>query len=681
MPPAGDEKPMMKRVKRGLLRAVCALSMCLTFAVLAHGQAPIISPGGTVNAGDYSRTFLHGAVISIFGLNLASSTQQAQTYPLPTSLGGASVELVSNGEQFPLLYASPTQINAQLPNDVPNGQVQIRVRTAAGVSNADTITVSGPTIFTSGTVNAADYTRSFAPGAIISIFGTNLASFTQQAPGYPIPTSLAGASVELASNGEQFPLWYVSPTQINAQMPYDVPIGQVQIRVRTATDVSNVDTIAVSARAPKIFTLDFSGQGTAVATNANLQIPTATNPVNPGDFIVLWINSMGATSGNPVAGQPAPGTTPGSQPAMVSGVTATIGGLDAPVSFAGLSPGSSGLYQVNVQVPFVTLTGSVPVQVTLGGVKSQANVTIPYRQMGFYFSFLGGKAVPGQTLDGVSGATSALAYRQSDTLTWGMNGLNAWTRNTGLSAAYSIASGLALTLRNGTSVVYDNNGIETASFGNFYDNTNGPPNSQKPGLTDFYSMSNYFPLIFAGYFKLAQATTVTELVGYFDILGSKDLPFDPQNPYVRYRMNIWSNVSGNQPKETGNFSGDVFSSDTTAGTFSFSDTGVKVLSSISTDAPKPIYRLSYRLASPLTLPAGEYWLSHEASVRAQPATSSTAQAIAISLDDLDQWISSQRAQPRNHVRFSWFGREMSLEDSWTLPGAVVVKPDAVIEHQ
>jgi uncharacterized protein (TIGR03437 family) len=677
---------MMKRMERGLLRAVCALSIGLTIPVLAYGQTPSISTGGTLNAADYSRSFAPGVYISIFGSNLASSTQQAQAYPLPTSLGGASVELASNGEQFPLLYASPTQINAQMPYDVPIGQVQIRVRTAAGVSNADTITVSAPapSILTGGTVNAADYSRSFAPGGYISIFGSNLASSTQQAQAYPFPTSLGGASVELVgSNGEQFPLWYASPTQINAQMPYDVPIRQVQVRVLTAAGASNIDTITVSARAPKIFTLDFSGHGAAVATNTSFQVLTAALPVKPADTIVLWMNSLGATSGNPVAGQPAPGTTPGSQPDMVLGVTATINGLDAPVSFAGLSPGSSGLYQANVQAPFTTITGPVAVQVMVGGVTTQANVTIPFRQLGFYFSILGGKAVSGQTLNGVSGATSALAYRQSDPLTWGTTGLNAWTNNTGLGTAYSIASGLALTLRNGTSVVYDNNGLETASFGTFYDNTNGPPNSQKPGLSDFYSMSNYFPLIFAGYFKLAQATTITELIGYFDALGVLDLPFDPQNPYVRYRMNIWSSVSGNLPKETSNFTGDVFSSDTTAGTFTFSDTGVKVISSIPPpqDLPKAIYRLSYRLASPLTLPAGEYWFSHDASVRALPATSSTAQMRLLSLDDLHQWISSQRPQQKGFVRFSLFGREMSFEDSWTLPEAVVVKPSAVIEHQ
>jgi uncharacterized protein (TIGR03437 family) len=550
-----------------------------------------------------------------------------------------------------------------------------------------------PTIRTNGTLNAADYSRSFAPGGLISIFGTNLGSAVAQPLAFPLPPTLAGVSVELASNGEQFPLWYVSPTQINAQMPYDIPTGSVQVRVRNAAGVSNVDTITVSARAPRIFALDFSGAGPAVATTTKFAILSDAAPATPADTIVLWMNSMGASSGNPVAGQPAPGSTAGSQASTITGVTATVSGQNAPVTFAGLSPGSAGLYQVNVQMPFVVITGAVPVQVTVGGVTTQASVTVPYRQMGFYQSLLGGKAVSGQTLNGVGGATSALAFRQSDATTWGTTGLNAWNNNTGLGSDYSTATGLAVTLKNGATVVYDNNGIETGTTGNFYNNAGGGPDAKKPGLSDLYSMSNYFPLTFAGYLKLGASTTVTELIGYFDTLGSTDLPFDPNNGFVRYRMNIYSNASGTLPKETGTFIGDVFSSDSIAGTFSFSDSGVKIISSDPKNAPKSLYRLSYKLAAPLTLPAGEYWFSHDASIRATPALTSvspaflsdTAEVVApldvpsVSTEELSRHITSQgRGGHGEAVRFFFFGREMTYQGSWSMPGAVTVRPSAPV---
>ncbi len=419
----------------------------------------------------------------------------------------------------------------------------------AGLAHAQS-----PNISSQGTVNSADYSRSFAPGALISIFGANLASSTQQPTALPLPISLGGASVQLASNGEALPLWYVSPTQINAQLPYDVPTGQVQVRVVTAAGASNSDTITVTDCAPKIFTLDSSGQGPGVITATDYRVLTAANPAGPGQTIILWMNSMGATSGNPVAGQPAPGSSPGSQlSTMAETVTATVDGIPGQVTFAGLSPGSAGLYQVNVQVPFAVITGPVTIQVTAGNASTQAKVTVSYRQLGFYHALLGGKAVPGETLNGVSGPTSALAYQQSDVTTWGNTGLNAWTNNTGLGSQYAAVSGLAMTLLNGSTIVYDNNGIETNTYGTFYNNANGPPNTQKPGLSELFSMSNYFPLVFAGHLRLAQATTITTMIGYFDATGVQALPFDPSNPYVQYRMNIWSNTTGPLPKTTGNF--------------------------------------------------------------------------------------------------------------------------------
>jgi len=170
------------------------------------------------------------------------------------------------------------------------------------------------------------------------------------------------------------------------------------------------------------------------------------------------------------------------------------------------------------------------------------------------------------------------------------------------------------------------------------------------------------------------------LNGYFDPSGDLSLLFNPANPYVKYRMNIWSNTSSNLPTQTSNnFTGNIFSSDTTAGTVSYSQTAVNLVSSVSTNLPKPIYRLSYVLAAPLTLPAGQYWFSHDASVRATPGATSTSQTI--SLEDLHNIISLQHVSPGNVTHFSFFGQEMTFEDSYILPGAVTVRPSAVVEHR
>src|ERR1017187_3246885 len=138
----------------------------------------------------------------------------------------------------------------------PNHRCLLRVCASALYVIVGLAYAQSPNIASQGTVNSADYSRSFAPGALISVFGANFASSSQQPGAFPLPTSLGGVSVQLAGNGEFLPLWYVSPAQINAQLPYDAPVGQVQVRVVTAGGSSNLDTITVAARAPRIFTFD-----------------------------------------------------------------------------------------------------------------------------------------------------------------------------------------------------------------------------------------------------------------------------------------------------------------------------------------------------------------------------------------------------------------------------------------
>src|ERR1041384_7159741 len=85
-------------------------------AVLSFGQTPAINKGGVVNAADYSRDLAPGSIVSIFGTNLASQAEESASLPLPTLLGGSSVELVDGGgnvQPLPLFYVSSSQINAQ----------------------------------------------------------------------------------------------------------------------------------------------------------------------------------------------------------------------------------------------------------------------------------------------------------------------------------------------------------------------------------------------------------------------------------------------------------------------------------------------------------------------------------------------------------------------------------------
>ncbi len=476
---------------------------------------------------------------------------------------------------------------------------------------------SAPAIRANGTVNGADYSRSFAPGAIINIFGSDLAGSSESATALPLPNSLAGTTVELIDGDAvtSLPLYFASSGQINAQLPYNLTDDSVRIRVRTSAGSSNMDAITLASRSPRVFSIA-AGNGTAILQSADAKLVSEDNPVVSGDSYTLFVNSLGATLPAATAGSPA-GSGENLQKVM-DPVSLSINGNPAKVTFAGLAPGLAGLYQLNFVAPYSHVSGDVPVSVSVGASVSQADVTVPVVPNGFYFVLTGGKIVNGQNKNTLSGVFSPVAFRNEDQTAWGSNGYRQWTTNLQLTDPYTPTAGLALTLTNVGTIVYDNNGLENGTFGDYYDNssrfTTRIPDSAKSGLYEAYCMSNYLPASFAGFFRLAAPTTFTQITGYFDPNGTPELRFNPADPNFKYRFNIFSNdaTRGDKPKETGSFTGDVFSSDRTAGTFAFSDTGAKRV--FSDGASDSIFRMVYTLGTPVTLPAGDYWFEHDAAV-------------------------------------------------------------------
>jgi uncharacterized protein (TIGR03437 family) len=483
---------------------------------------------------------------------------------------------------------------------------------------------AGPRIDANGVVNAADYGPSAAPGAIVSIFGADFTTQGDQVPDViPLPDQLGSTSVEVVDGAavRMAPLYYVGPKQINAQLPYGITSSVVLVRVKTDGVTSNEVSLAISPGAPRFFTLTVDGLGRAITTKLDYSLVSRANPLKSGDYGVLWVNSLGETTPVASAGQPPPDGVTAPLEQINGTLKVTVNSSDAEVKHAGLAPGWPGLYQVNVRLPFFTVAGDIDIQMIMGGDLSQPLITIPVEPNGFYWTVTAGKFPNGQTMNGVSGAGSALAWRQDDAADWGTTGLRMWAKELGLGASGAAMSGVALTLRNGGQIVFDNNGIETGETAGYYDNTGGAvADGDKPGLLVLYSQSNYTASVFAGYFRLAQTTTFDEITGYFDGNGQSILPFNPDSPYNRYRMNIWSNAAGNVPLETGDFVGDVFSSDQTAGEFSWSETGAARV--FSDGAADKIFRLVYKLNSPITLPSGQYWFAHDLAL---PASQSGAQ--------------------------------------------------------
>ena len=103
-----------------VLSVVACLLAGSSFA-WAQSAAPTITPGGVVNAADYTAAVAPGMLIAVFGDSMASKVSSAAGTPLPTALDGTSVEV--DGQAIPLFFVSAKQINAQMPFGV-SGQVR-----------------------------------------------------------------------------------------------------------------------------------------------------------------------------------------------------------------------------------------------------------------------------------------------------------------------------------------------------------------------------------------------------------------------------------------------------------------------------------------------------------------------------------------------------------------------------
>ena len=204
-----------------------------------------------------------------------------------------------------------------------------------------------------------------SPGSLFSIFGSGLSAQPTSAGTVPLPNSLGGTQVLV--NGEPAPLLYVGDSQVNAQMPVDIPTGQpVTLTVTNASGSSNSVTLTALAAAPGFFTLDGKE---AVVQNPNGSMNSAANPGHPGDVLVAYFTGGGAVNaaGPWIAGA----DSPGGASSVKAPYSLTVSGQPAEVQYVGLAPGFVGLYQANFKPPSLT-AGTYPMVLTIGGVSSNA---------------------------------------------------------------------------------------------------------------------------------------------------------------------------------------------------------------------------------------------------------------------------------------------------------------------
>ena len=212
-----------------------------------------------------------------------------------------------------------------------------------------------------GVVNAASYAPAgnpISPGEFIALYGTGLAPGEKvSAPPYPLNSN----GVTVLVNGKAAPLYYVSPGQVNALVPYATQGSTATVAVQNAAGTSNTVTMRLAAATPGVFSMDRSGTGPGAVLHADYGLVNSDRPATPGEVVLVYLSGMGAVT-PPVADGAAAGAYPLSQTDIQAG--ALIGGLPAEILYKGLAPGFPGLYQLNVRVPLdVPASGNLPLAI------------------------------------------------------------------------------------------------------------------------------------------------------------------------------------------------------------------------------------------------------------------------------------------------------------------------------
>ena len=295
--------------------------------------------GNLIPDGKVSATFSTGeAPIPLLVADSQSSVYSGTWTPRNT---GTQVTVTATALQAPSLAAGVSSVTGQVT------QSSVPVLAPHGILH----------VFAPGIGGAV------APGTIVQIFGTNLANTTASASAIPLPTSLSGTSVTIA--GRPAPLYFVSPAQINAQVPFELaPGASYQVQVTSQQGVTTPDSVTITAAAPGVATLS---SGLAIAQHPDGTLVNETSPARPGEFVVLYLAGLGGTDNSVATGAASPSA---SLAKPVAPVTVTLNGANVPVAFAGLTPGLVGLYQINLQIPSGAPSGDLPLVVSQAGATS-----------------------------------------------------------------------------------------------------------------------------------------------------------------------------------------------------------------------------------------------------------------------------------------------------------------------
>ncbi len=353
--------------------------------------------GGTfTNGGTYSFVLTYKGngpfpliAVTAPGSNFFSYQAVASNFSLVITLaetGGATASFYSFAN-FDFLYTGSATCTGVAATNCAVGQVGL---TQGATISGNIIGTFDPTpmISSSGVITAGNYGgfQAIAPATWIEIYGVNLATtrgYTWQGTdfqGNQAPDALQGTTVTVA--GIPAFIDYVSPAQVNVQVPSGVPAGSQSVVVTTAGGTSMAYAVTVNALEPGLLappSFMINGKQNVVALfsgTLRYVLPSAISgvlsaPAKSGDNITLYGIGFGPVTPTIDAGQIVQDTN-----ALQSKLEITFAGRPATITYAGLAPGYVGLYQINLVVPTITSNNAVPLAFTLDGAAGPQNLVI-----------------------------------------------------------------------------------------------------------------------------------------------------------------------------------------------------------------------------------------------------------------------------------------------------------------
>ena len=233
-----------------------------------------------------------------------------------------------------------------------------------------------PAFLPDSIVNSANgSSASLTPNVLASLYGSNLALSTASASieavgDGSLPTVLAGVRVKVGSIFA--PLLYVSPTQVNFIVPTSLSAGQTNILLtRGITDTPTMQITLLDA-APALFADD----SRIAAEHADGSVISAAAPAHPSEVIIIYGTGLGRTD---------PPQSDGSVPRFAARIIrldelqVLLDGQALPsqnIWYAGITPGSPGLYQINLLLP--DQVGAAPeLRISMGDQISQSSLRLP----------------------------------------------------------------------------------------------------------------------------------------------------------------------------------------------------------------------------------------------------------------------------------------------------------------